>query len=293
MNTTPFSGCLSRLLFALALLVLGACRSIEMVEPLQVMSFNVRVPVAADGPDRWELRRDLLVETIRGARPDVIGTQELVAGQGAYIVAHLPEYAWFGTGRRGAAGDASDEYMGVFWRRDTLRLLDSGDFWLSDTPEVAGSISWDHLYPRLVTWGLFERIADGRRFRLFNTHLPYRDEDGAARLRGAELILQRLAALPDAGPVILVGDFNDVPDSDVHRALLRTLDDAWLQASRREGPAATFHAFTGQSERRIDWVLSRGLRAIRARTLTDNSAGRYPSDHFPVLVDFDWPESPL
>ncbi|HRO27882.1 MAG TPA: endonuclease/exonuclease/phosphatase family protein, partial [Luteimonas sp.] len=147
--------------------------------------------------------------------------------------------------------------------------------------------------PRLVTWGLFERTADGRRFRLFNTHLPYRDEDGAARLRGAELILQRLAALPDAGPVILVGDFNDVPDSDVHRALLRTLDDAWLQASRREGPAATFHAFTGQSERRIDWVLSRGLRAIRARTLTDNSAGRYPSDHFPVLVDFDWPESPL
>ena len=58
-------------------------------------------------------------------------------------------------------------------------------------------------------------------------------------------------------------------------------------------PEAPFHAFTGQAERRIDWVLSRGLRAIRARTLTDNSAGRYPSDHFPVLVDFDWPESPL
>ena len=59
--------------------------------------------------------------------------------------------------------------------------ISSGDFWLSDTPDVAGSITWGHPHPRMVTWALFEQRSDGRRFYLFNTHLPYRDEDEAAR----------------------------------------------------------------------------------------------------------------
>src|SRR5690606_36277325 len=100
-------------------------------------------------------------------------------------------------------------HMGIFYRRDTLRLLQSGDFWLSDTPAQPGSRSWGNLYPRLVSWGLFERIEDGRRFYLFNTHLPYRNEDGPVWLRAAELLLSRLAALPAVVPVVVTGDFNE------------------------------------------------------------------------------------
>ena len=103
--------------------------------------------------------------------------------------------------------------MGVFYRRDALRLVESGNFWLSDTPDLPGSTSWGNLYPRMVTWGLFERRADGRRFYLLNTHLPYRQQDGPARVQSAELILKRLAQLPADTPVILVGDFNDQPGS--------------------------------------------------------------------------------
>jgi len=275
---------MSRLLLACLLFALGAPHSASAEQSLRVMSFNVRVPVESDGPDRWEARRELMVRTIRDARPDLLGTQELVKAQGDYLAQRLPEYAWFGTGRRG--GD-EDEHMGVFYRRDALRLLESGDFWLSDTPEAPGSISWGNLYPRMVTWGLFERRADGRRVYLFNTHLAYREEDGAARQRSAELILQRLATLPPGVPVILVGDFNDVPDSPAYRTLAGALGDAWLEAPRREGPDGTFHGFSGQAEKRIDWVFHRGLQPRRARTLTDHADGRYPSDHFPVVVEFD------
>ena len=88
------------------------------------------------------------------------------------------------SGRRG--GGADDEHMGVLYRTDALRLVESGDFWLSDTPDVVGSITWGNLYPRMVTWGLFESRDDGRRFYLFNTHFPYRDEDDAARTRCAQ-----------------------------------------------------------------------------------------------------------
>jgi endonuclease/exonuclease/phosphatase family metal-dependent hydrolase len=252
--------------------------------PLRVMSFNVRVPVESDGPDRWEARRDLMAQVIRAAHPDVIGTQELVAAQGDYLVGQLPEYAWFGIGRR---GDAGDEHMGVFYRKDALDLLESGNFWLSDTPETPGSISWGNVYPRLVTWGLFERKSDHRRFYLLDTHFPYRDEDGPARLRSAKLILRRIARLPADVPVVLTGDFNDVPGSAAYRKLTRRLHDARIDAPVRDGPDETFHAFTGKADRRIDWVLYRGLRPLRAQTLTDERDGRYPSDHFPVLVDFD------
>lgn len=257
-------------------------------QTLRVMSFNVRLPSDADGPDRWERRRASMVRTIREQQPDVIGTQELYALQAEYLVARLPEYAWFGRGRSGGGGD-DDERMGVFYRHDRLRVIESGDFWLSDTPDMPGSISWDHPYPRMVTWALFERIGDGRRFHLLNTHLPYREQDDEARLRGALAILQRLRALPDDVPVVLTGDFNALPESCTHAQLTALLQDAWTAAARREGPDGTFHAFTGQPQRRIDWILFRGLRTDAVRTVVGQENGRYPSDHFPVVADFTWP----
>ncbi|KAF1711227.1 endonuclease [Pseudoxanthomonas kalamensis DSM 18571] len=252
---------------------------------LRVMSFNVRVPVEADGPNRWEARRELMVQVIGDAAPDVVGTQELVAAQGRYLVAHLPGYAWFGSGRRGD-GKPDDERMGVFYRTYTLGLIESGNFWLSETPEVPGSISWGNPYPRMVTWGLFERWADGRRFYLFNTHFPYRQEDGEARRRCAELLAQRIAELAGDAPVVLTGDFNDEPGSPAYARLQQDLDDAFVSAALREGPAATFHGFSGRAERRIDWAWSRGLKAERLRTVDDHAGERYPSDHFPMLVDY-------
>ncbi|HEV7778072.1 MAG TPA: endonuclease/exonuclease/phosphatase family protein [Luteibacter sp.] len=246
---------------------------------LNVMTFNVRLPVAADGPNRWEARRDLMASVIREAHPDVFGTQELFRLQGDDLVARLPEYTWFGRGRY---GDDGDEHMGVFYRRDRLQVLESGNFWLSDTPDVAGSITWGHPLPRMVTWALFKRIADGKRFYYFNTHLPYRDEDEPARVKGGKEILARLKTLPKDVPVILTGDFNTGPESLVHQTLTSVLQDAWLTAPQKSGPEGTFHAFTGKPEKRIDWIMFRGVKANSVRVITTSKDGRYPSDHFPV-----------
>ncbi len=260
--------------------------------PLKVMTFNVRLPTDADGDNRWQARKDILVDTIRAQRPAVFGTQELFAEQGDYIVRHLPEYAWFGVGRRGDAEGAGDEHMGVFYLRDELKVIESGDFWLSDTPDVAGSITWGNLYPRMVTWALFERIADGRRFYFFNTHLPYRDQDEPIRERGAALLLQRLSALPADVPVVVTGDFNTGPDSGVHARLTGDLVDAWERSRQRSGQEATFHAFSGKADRRIDWILVRGFDVGPVATVADQRNGRYPSDHFPVVAELRWPAKP-
>ncbi|MFD1788043.1 endonuclease/exonuclease/phosphatase family protein [Sphingomonas floccifaciens] len=265
------------------LLALLAVATPAAAQPLRVMTFNVRVPVESDGVNRWEARRDLAARTIARTRPAVVGTQELHQRQGDDLVRRLPGYRWFGIDRR---GDHADEHMGILYDTRRLRLIEQGQFWLSDTPDAPGSISWGHPYPRMVTWGVFERAKDKRRFRLLNTHLPYRAEDEAAREKGARLILAKLDTLPGAMlPTILTGDFNTTPDSATHAVLSSRLTDAWLAAGRRGGPDKTFHGFKGIPDRRIDWILTTGFTVRKAATLTDHRGAVWASDHFPVVAD--------
>ena len=254
--------------------------------PLKVMSFNVRTPADTEPGKRWPDRRDVLVKVIADAQPAVVGTQELVLEQARYLAEHLPRYRWFGQGRRGGEGD---EHMGVFYDSTVVALEQSGDFWLSDTPTIPGSISWNHPYSRMVTWGLFRRIDDGRRFYLLNTHLPYRQEDEAARVRGAQAIAAHLKTLPQDVPVVLTGDFNSEPGSPTYRTFAAAMEDARARVATPAGPRQTFHGFTGKATAQLDWVLVRGFRPRSFATLDTRVDGVLPSDHFPLLVELDWP----
>lgn len=248
---------------------------------LRVMTFNVRYPNPDDGPNRWEARAPILIDTIRAADPDVVGTQELYQRQGDAIVRALPHWRWFGRDRRGAH---ADEHMGILYRTDRLRLIRHGDFWLSDTPDRVGSASWGVDLPRMVNWGEFAQ-ADGRRFVLFDTHFPHRDADAVARTRAADVLIARMRLIAGRLPVVVTGDMNAQPDSAAYRVFVRTLDDAWQHAHKRSGPVLTFHDFTGTPDRRIDYVFVRGFHAVSARVATDHRGARYPSDHFPVVVN--------
>lgn len=253
--------------------------------PLKVMSFNVRTPADTAPQKRWPDRRAALVATIRTAHPDVMGTQELVKEQADYLAAQLPDYQWFGEGRRGGDGD---EHMGVFYDSKALALEQSGNFWLSDTPDVPGSISWGNLFPRMVTWGLFRRVTDGRRFYLFNTHLPYREEDEPQRVRGAQAIVAHLKTLSPDIPVVVTGDFNSEPGGPTYAAFTTALQDARTQVAAPHGPKKTFHDFTGKPTTELDWVLVRGFKARSFATLDGRVDGILPSDHFPLLVELEW-----
>ena len=191
---------LDRLLrLAAMVLALVLC---AQAETLRVMSFNVRYPAKDDGPNRWEVRQDILARTIRLKNPDLMGTQELFYIQGEFIVQSLPEYEWFGNSRR---GNREDEHMGVFYKRSKLRVIESGNFWLSETPEAAGSQGWGASLPRMVTWALFEMKASGKRFYYYNTHFHHTADATLARANSAKLIASRIAALPKEVPLILTG----------------------------------------------------------------------------------------
>ncbi len=253
---------------------------------LRVMTFNVRYPNPDDGANVWANRRALFARTVAAANPDIIGTQELFATQGADIVRALPRYAWFGRDRRGGH---ADEHMGIFYQRDRLRLIRHGDFWLSDTPSVIGSMAWRATLPRMVNWGVFETYGQTRRrFVLFDTHFAHRDEDTVARERSAALLLEQMARIAGNLPIVLTGDMNATPDSQAYSKLAGRLTDAWATAPVREGPERTFHDFTGLPDRRIDYIFLRGFTSLRAEVRTDHAGTIFPSDHFPVLAELQF-----
>ncbi len=249
-------------------------------QDLRVLTYNVRYPAKGDGPDLWDLRKDLFIRSIQHANADFIGTQELFELQGKYIVEKLPEYAWFGLSRQ---GNHEDEHMGVFYRKAKFKVLESGNFWLSPTPDVVMSSAWDMSLPRMVTWGLFEIQSSKRKFYLINTHFPHRRQDDNARLECAKVLAAFLAKLPPGIPAVLTGDFNTDASGTAFDLLTKTLKDA-----KPANAGGTFHGFKGTpGEGRIDWILYGGPLDFKgAEILTFNENGRYPSDHFPVVAAF-------
>lgn len=256
---------------------------------IRVMTFNVRYPNPDDGINVWSNRRDLMVKIIHTQHPDVVGTQELFTRQGDYLAQHLKHYQWFGLGRNGNNKENGDnEHMGVFYNTRHLRIIKRGNFWLSATPNVPGSVSWGQLMPRMVTWAEFQDKQSGKRFYFYDTHLPYRSKDVELRKKGVKVILKHLAKVPDSLPIIMTGDFNSGPHSPTHALMTTALHDAWIKAPTHHGPAHTFHDFTGQARKRIDYIYYRGVKVDDVRTVTTHHGKVYPSDHFPVVADFSW-----
>ena len=257
---------------------------------MQIMTFNLRFENDRDGENSWSHRRDLLVEIIRESCPDVLGTQEGTQSQLAYLEDHLPQYQMQALGR---FWDDTCQYPTLFFRADRVRLVEGGEFWLSRTPSIHRSKDWDSAFPRMMSYGLMTDLEAQKTFWIAVTHLDHMGSE--ARLKQAEILAEWLSER--AGPHILMGDFNDVPQSAVHHRLIspRTgLRDTWQVLLRAEDEASmTHHNFHGVPQQcRMDWILvSREFRVLDAVVVRSNRDGRYPSDHFPYAALLDWEKS--
>lgn len=248
----------------------------------RAMSFNARVDQASDGEDAWTHRIETVASVIRLHEPDVVGCQELLTHQLADLREALPAYEWVGEDR--GAGERPSEHVAIGYRTDRFTLHDHDTFWLSETPEVPGSLGWDAAHPRIATWVRLEDARTGVYLLHLNTHLDHRGE--RARRRGASLILDRLEKIAPESPVLVTGDMNCAPGSPPHERLTASLEDAReLSTHDHHGPTDTFHGFTGTPDGQIDYILVDGLDVRQHATLTDRWDDRYPSDHFPVLAE--------
>ena len=268
----------------LVLALLSGCATSPTSDPLRVMTYNIRLNLASDGPNAWTHRKDPVASLILTSKTDILGLQEALPEQLTDLDGRLAGFARFGEGRN---TQRSGEHTAIFYRTSRFDLLQHDTFWLSETPTVAGSKGWDAAYERIATWGRLRERRSGTIVYVFNTHF---DHVGVvARRESARLLIAEVDRIAGRNPVILMGDFNDVSTSDSYRAIVAGGFRDALDVSKEpaRGPDSTWNAFRAiEPGRRIDFIFVRGpIEVLSHETIaTTLDDGKFPSDHLPVVA---------
>jgi len=196
----------------------------------RMMSFNIRRDFKSDGLNQWKNRIPLVTKILQTESPDIIGMQEVLPEQMDDIKTMIPEYEVIGAGRDD--GQREGEFVPLFFRKDKFKAISAGFFWLSDRPDIPGSIYPGAGCTRITTWALLRMNEDsdvGVDILAISTHFDHVSE--SARKKGAEVLRLKIREILDQHApksrgtgIVLVGDFNAEPEES---ALHTLLGDTW------------------------------------------------------------------
>lgn len=263
---------------------------------LKVLTCNIRCCIANDGDNNWKYRRGLCADVIRRQDADIIGFQEMHWPQYEDLREALPGYDHK---LMSESMTAKNSLNTIFYRRDRLELISCGGFWLSLTPHVPESRSWDSAHIRFANWIRVEDRQTGLHFRLINTHLDNLSQ--AAREGQARTLCEEASFYPDDFPQILTGDFNcDASNPAIAIIGSEGWKDSYEAIHGVREPGFTYHGFQGvnfvptprsdhgKGVGRIDWIFYRGaLKPTAAEVIRDCDGNRWPSDHFFISATFN------
>jgi endonuclease/exonuclease/phosphatase family metal-dependent hydrolase len=273
---------------------------------LTVMTLNLLYAGAVNPAGTWEARLPLVLEVIRKGA-GVIALQEATPPQLQDLRHALPEFSFVEGPESGHSrlprvlqrgkGPRHGEHCAILYRTRDFTASAGSAFWLSHTPDSPGSILRGTWLPRVVNWTQLQAKATGRLLTVYNAHLDFLPW---APLRSAKILRRMLDTHWDGSLQILLGDFNAAPRSAAYKHLGAELKqtpypplvDAWEVAQERVGPEKTYHGGTGRLRwmGRLDRVLFRPQQhpteVTRVTTLTHHHGNIYPSDHYPLLVEF-------
>lgn len=247
---------------------------------MKVMTFNLRVDVPVDGPNYWPFRVDSVAAMIRFHAPDIIGLQEVTDRMKLDLQPLFTDYLFLGDGRN---ADRHGEACTVMVLKNKFKPVQSRTFWLSATPEVAGSMDEEEGFPRICTEiGVIDNQT-GNQFNVLNTHFAYRSE--RTRVQNAKTLLEDFAHQNKKVPTLLMGDFNAEDTHEIHQEILRhKFRNGFkeLQQNHRK----TFHGFLGgEGETAIDFIYATPEWTFSSIEVDDRKLlERYPSDHYPVIA---------
>lgn len=278
---------------------------------LVVGSYNIRNDNEGDrnNGNGWDKRCSVIANQIEFYEFDVWGAQEVLHNQLNDLIEELPKYAYVGVGRDD--GKTAGEYAPIFYKKEKIKMLNEGHFWLSDNTEYPNK-GWDAVLPRICTWAHFQDLKTKKKFWFFNLHMDHVGVE--ARSNSAKLILTKIKEMCKKEPVILTGDFNVDQKSDSYAVLHNSgvFHDSYEVAKISYALNGTFNAFDTNlmTDSRIDHVfVSPSFTVHKYGVLTDtyrspkneskkiqkgdfpkevsfkDYESRLPSDHFPILVE--------
>ena len=268
----------------LSVFILFTISSSIYSQPHTIISYNIRYDNNWDVENSWKIRRMKISQKLIQYSPSIVGIQEGLLNQVQYIDSSLINYDYVGVGRDD--GKEKGEFCAIYFDTTRYVLLKNSTIWLSETPDTI-SVGWDAALERICTYGLFKDRITRKAFWVFNTHF---DHIGIiAREKSSELILKKINKINRQFlPVILMGDFNSIPNSPPVKEIITELSDA-LQISMEKlhGPRGTFNGFNEDLpiEQRIDYIFTNKLKVLSYTHINDRlDNNRHISDHLPVMI---------
>ena len=269
---------------ALLVLLLSLYTLYSKAQQITVGTFNIRFDNPRDSGNLWKDRSAIVSNLIRFHEFDVLGVQEALQNQLADISSALPEYAVYGKGRDD--GKSGGEHSAIYYKKDRFQLLKSGDFWLSETPDVPGK-GWDATCcNRICSWVFLKDLTTKKEFYVFNVHFDH--QGVVARKESSVLMLRKINQIAGNSPVLLTGDFNGGRNSEWYQTLANSnlISDVHKSVKYPYANNSSSNGFrVPRGEAVIDHIfMSKHFRANKWGILTDTYFGKFPSDHFPVLA---------
>jgi endonuclease/exonuclease/phosphatase family metal-dependent hydrolase len=258
---------------------------------MHILTCNIRCPSLADGPDHWPFRKAICADVIAAQSPDIICFQEMWDVQLRDLQSEFPAYEWFATVDEPSGQNPMNA---VFYRAAAFTRISGAGYWLSETPHVPGSKSWDSDCVRLANWLRLRARASGKEFRVINAHLDHVSQ--TARENQARLIVEDSNGYPADYAQVLTGDMNCAAGNPAIALFEAGMwRDTYTVVHGVADPGFTNHGFLGPDFRpdagrpelgKIDWIFVKGnLRVADASIIKDARDGRFPSDHYFVSAE--------
>lgn len=270
----------------LFLLLMGLCLATatfaQKNQPINIITYNIRLNVASDGINAWPNRKDNVKALVRFYDADILCVQEALPEQFDDLLANS-NFDVVGVGRDD--GKRKGEFSAVYFNKDRFVKKDGGTFWLSTTPDVP-SKGWDAALNRICSWVKLYDKSNKREFLVFNTH--YDHVGVQARIESAKLIKKKIQEIAPTLPVVFTGDLNVTPETEAIATIKSFLIDTKdISIEPPYGPTGTFNAFKWDSplKDKIDYVfVNKAFKVQKFAVLSDSKDQRYYSDHLPIFV---------
>ncbi len=269
------------------MVVASGCSGKSKKQGIEVITLNVRLDTPVDSANAWPNRVSYVCDYLKEEKPDLLGMQEVLLNQYQELDSALSDYTSVGAGRND--GGKGGEMNPVFFRKERFDMVRTKTFWLSETPDSAGSMAWGAGLPRIVTWVELVEKETQQHLYFFNTHFAH-DSD-SARINSSKLLLMAVDSITGETPFVVTGDFNMDKNSVGYSILTGPYEsvplfvDTYTISERApQGLTYTFNGFRHEpGDSRIDYVFVRnGMKVFEHETpeLTDYDI--FISDHWPV-----------
>ncbi len=254
---------------------------------VKVISFNLDAN-AATTPERAKRLIPLILEF----DADSIGVQEARSPWGALLKRNLQSEGYERVGADANGSEATDSTVFatyIFYKKDTYTVIDSGTFWMSQTPEIPSIYDNTVDCNRTCTWAVLENKETGFRYVHMNTHLDWMNMDVNAIQ--VAMIREQIERFEQMGyPVFATGDYNCDEGSASYRTMLKSdsVADAKHIADKTMdiGTYPNYGKYDVTVSEPIDYVFvtKNSMHVLEYKVIDEKPEGEYVSDHNGLFV---------